>query len=218
MDDRYEGFNDYDHAYDVQNVLGDQVFQEAIAKSSYGRRPKSSMSRLGIIPVATSSSRINSIISSHRSGTGADTMNGVMLRSSIGSRRGIDASVPMTAVRGAGYSSAGRGISFNPLKMKMAEKSPEMGHEEKCRQMEQKVNELLKESIFAWEKGDMKQALEKAKEAGRRERTIVKMREQLSILEQLNLDLTFTVLFNLAHQVYVVIKFNFNYINRIYTK
>ncbi|VDM08134.1 unnamed protein product [Wuchereria bancrofti] len=201
MDDRYEGFNDYDHAYDVQNVLDDQVFQEAIAKSSYGRRPKSSMSRLGIIPVATPSNRVNSIISSHRLGTGAaDTMNGVMLRSSIGSRRGIEANVPMTAVRGAGYSSAGRGISFNPLKMKMAEKSPEISHEEKCRQMEQKVNELLKESIFAWEKGDMKQALEKAKEAGRRERTIVKMREQLSILEQLNLDLTFTVLFNLAHQ------------------
>ncbi|EJD75140.1 OSM-5 protein [Loa loa] len=84
--------------------------------------------------------------------------------------------------------------------MSMTEKPPEKSNEEKCRQMEQKVNELLKESIFAWEKGDMKQALEKAKEAGRRERTIVKMREQLSIVEQLNLDLTFTVLFNLAHQ------------------
>ncbi|MCP9260493.1 Intraflagellar transport protein 88 [Dirofilaria immitis] len=46
----------------------------------------------------------------------------------------------------------------------------------------------------------MSKALEKAKEAGRRERTIVKIREQLSTTEQLNLDLTFTVLFNLAHQ------------------
>ncbi|KAM3720930.1 Intraflagellar transport protein [Dirofilaria immitis] len=198
MDDRYEGFNDYDHAYDIQNFLDDQIFQESVTKSSYGRRPKSSTSRLGVVPVATSINRINNVISSHRSGT--DTITGFMLRSSIGSRHAIEPSVPMTAVRGAGYSSAGRGISFNPLKMSVTEKPPEISNEEKCRQMEQKVNELLKESIFAWEKGDMKQALEKAKEAGRRERTIVKIREQLSTTEQLNLDLTFTVLFNLAHQ------------------
>ncbi|VDM98703.1 unnamed protein product, partial [Onchocerca ochengi] len=67
MDDRYEGFNDYDHAYDVQNVLDDQIFQEAVAKSSYGRRPKSSMSRQGAVHV----NRINSLVSNHRSG--ADT-------------------------------------------------------------------------------------------------------------------------------------------------
>ncbi|VDO82603.1 unnamed protein product [Onchocerca flexuosa] len=64
---------------------------------------KSSMSRQGFVHV----NRINNPVSSHRSGT--DTMNGIMLRSSIGSRRGIEPSVPMTAVRGAGYSSAGRG-------------------------------------------------------------------------------------------------------------
>ncbi|VBB35177.1 unnamed protein product [Acanthocheilonema viteae] len=198
MDDRYEGFNDYNHAYDVQNVLNDEVFQEAVAKSNYGRRTKN------LTSVTTPINRANSVISSHRSGT--DTMGGIMLQSSIGSRRGIEPSVPMTAIRSAGYSSAGRGTSFNPLKMSITEKSPEISNEEKCRQIEQKVNELLKESIFAWEKGDMKQikclqALEKAKEAGRRERTIIRMREQLSIIEQLNLDLTFTVLFNLAHQV-----------------
>lgn len=51
------------------------------------------------------------------------------------------------------------GASFNPLKMSMAEKPPEISNEEKCRQIEQKVNELLKESIFAWEKGDMKQVI-----------------------------------------------------------
>lgn len=53
-------------------------------------------------------------------------MGGIMLRSSIGSRRGIEPSVPMTAVRGAGYSSAaGRGaentsyakISFYTIKI-----------------------------------------------------------------------------------------------------
>ncbi|MCP9260507.1 Sua5/YciO/YrdC/YwlC family protein [Dirofilaria immitis] len=108
MDDRYEGFNDYDHAYDIQNFLDDQIFQESVTKSSYGRRPKSSTSRLGVVPVATSINRINNVISSHRSGT--DTITGFMLRSSIGSRHAIEPSVPMTAVRGAGYSSAGRGM------------------------------------------------------------------------------------------------------------
>ncbi|VDN27636.1 unnamed protein product, partial [Gongylonema pulchrum] len=49
--------------------------------------------------------------------------------------------------------------------MNVTEKPPDESNEEKCRQMEKKVNELLKESIFAWEKGQMKQALEKAKEA-----------------------------------------------------
>uniref|UniRef100_A0A0R3RLT3 ELKS/RAB6-interacting/CAST family member 2 n=1 Tax=Elaeophora elaphi TaxID=1147741 RepID=A0A0R3RLT3_9BILA len=135
MDDRYEGFNDYDHAYDVQKGL---------------------MSHLDIMSAATPVSRANSVISSHRS-TG--TTANVMLRSSISSRRGVEPSVPMTAVRSAGYSSASRGTSFNPLKMSMAEKAPKISNEEKCRQLEQKVNELLKESIFAWEKGDMKQVI-----------------------------------------------------------
>ncbi|VDK41377.1 unnamed protein product, partial [Anisakis simplex] len=39
MENRYEGFNDYDHAYDPQNVFGDKVFQQAVARSSHGRRP-----------------------------------------------------------------------------------------------------------------------------------------------------------------------------------
>ena len=37
------------------------------------------------------------------------------------------------------------------------------------------------------------QALEKAKEAGRKERMLCKQREQASLTEQLNLDLTYCV-------------------------
>ena len=37
------------------------------------------------------------------------------------------------------------------------------------------------------------QALEKAKEAGRKERMLVRQREQLSAGEQINLDLTYSV-------------------------
>jgi hypothetical protein len=44
--------------------------------------------------------------------------------------------------------------------------------------------------------------LEKAKEAGRKERAAVKLREQHGVTET-NLDLTYMVLFNLAHQVQI---------------
>uniref|UniRef100_A0A915BR99 Tetratricopeptide repeat-like domain-containing protein n=1 Tax=Parascaris univalens TaxID=6257 RepID=A0A915BR99_PARUN len=181
-------------------VLGDKVFQQAVARSSYGRRPKSSMrlTSSSMMRLATSSNRINTSTSGLR---GLTTTMNTMTRSSLASRSGTDAARPMTAVRAAGYTSAGgRGSSFDPMKMSLAEKPPDESNEEKCRQMEKKVNDLLKESVLAWEKGEMKQALDKAKEAGRKERAAVKMREQLSVVDQLNLDLTFTVLFNLAHQ------------------
>ena len=59
--------------------------------------------------------------------------------------------------------------------------------------LEKKVAELLEDSIFQYEKRDFRQALEKAKEAGRKERAAVKLREQLGLIEQVNLDLTFSV-------------------------
>lgn len=66
--------------------------------------------------------------------------------------------------------------------------------------MENKVMEMLRESMLASEKKKFKEALDKAKEAGRRERAVVKHREQQGLVEMMNLDLTFTVLFNLAQQ------------------
>ncbi|KIH63083.1 tetratricopeptide repeat protein [Ancylostoma duodenale] len=83
--------------------------------------------------------------------------------------------------------------------------------------MERRVMDMLKESLFAAERRSFKevtipivstrvhqtggfQALDKAKEAGRRERAVVKYREQQGVVESMNIDLTFTVLFNLAQQ------------------
>jgi intraflagellar transport protein 88 len=48
--------------------------------------------------------------------------------------------------------------------------------------------------------GDHDAALEKAKEAGKRERLLCKQREQNNLSDQINMDLTFAVCFNLAHQ------------------
>lgn len=42
--------------------------------------------------------------------------------------------------------------------------------------------------------------MEKAKEAGKRERLLCKQREQANLADQINGDLTFAVCFNLAHQ------------------
>ncbi|KAE9419692.1 hypothetical protein Angca_005010 [Angiostrongylus cantonensis] len=66
--------------------------------------------------------------------------------------------------------------------------------------MEQRVMDMLKESLFAAERRNLKEARYKAKEAGRRERAVVKFREQQGVVESMNIDLTFTVLFNLAQQ------------------
>ncbi|KAG8524695.1 Intraflagellar transport protein 88, partial [Galemys pyrenaicus] len=82
-----------------------------------------------------------------------------------------------------------------PLEVKN-EDSPE----EKIRQLEKKVNELVEESCVANSCGDLKLALEKAKDAGRKERVLVRQREQVTTPENINLDLTYSVLFNLASQ------------------
>jgi intraflagellar transport protein 88 len=66
--------------------------------------------------------------------------------------------------------------------------------------MEKKVNVLLEESIEANSRGDYQLALDKAKEASKKERMLCKQREQMSLTDQINLDLTYSVLFNLASQ------------------
>jgi intraflagellar transport protein 88 len=68
--------------------------------------------------------------------------------------------------------------------------------------MEKRVKTLVHESCLAAKNGDIKLALEKAKEAGKRERQIAKQKEQANIADQVNLDLTYFVLFNLANQYF----------------
>lgn len=72
--------------------------------------------------------------------------------------------------------------------------------EEVIKGLEKKVNQLIEDSAFAAEEGKLQLALDKAKDAGKKERQLSKQREQLNIGDQLNLDLTYCVLFNLANQ------------------
>jgi intraflagellar transport protein 88 len=50
------------------------------------------------------------------------------------------------------------------------------------------------------EQGDYQTALEKSKEAGKRERLLCKHREQAGLGDQMNVELTFAVCFNLGYQ------------------
>lgn len=118
---------------------------------------------------------------------------------------------PMTSNRSAGYT-AGKvqaatgvpgGEPFDPLPEKAAkplQKKAELSPEEKLREMEREIHRLVEESALTREKGEVAQALEKAKEAGKRERQLCRLRDQQGMLEQLNVDLTYAVCLNLAIQ------------------
>lgn len=83
-------------------MYDDKEFLQAVARSSHGRRPATAsrgpLPSTGAVPAT-------------RGGGGVErvrTTNMMALRSSVGSRRGGEVARPMTAVRAAGYTSAGR--------------------------------------------------------------------------------------------------------------
>uniref|UniRef100_A0A1I7XHN3 TPR_REGION domain-containing protein n=1 Tax=Heterorhabditis bacteriophora TaxID=37862 RepID=A0A1I7XHN3_HETBA len=158
INDPYGGFDDYEHAYDTQHLAQDLSFKQAVARSSYGRRPVSYANKLlSIMNARWYNKRTMNLIIKH----------------------------PM----------------FYATEMaKAAEGKNAESAEQKCKEMEHRVMDMLKESLFAGERRNYKEALDKAKEAGRRERAVVKYREQQGVVEAMNIDLTFTVLFNLAQQ------------------
>ncbi|XP_061143593.1 intraflagellar transport protein 88 homolog isoform X1 [Syngnathus typhle] len=195
-DDIYSGYNDYNPTFDTEELDNDVGFQEAV-RTSHGRRPPMTAK----VP-----------------GTAA---GGRPLPSSFGARMAMTSSIgrpmtgtvldgasrPMSAVRAAGFtSSQTRGSAFDPLGQSRGsapalEKKKEDLPEEKIKLLEKKVNELITESCMAQSMGNSQLALEKAKEAERKERVLVRQREQQSdSAEQINIDLTYAVLLNLANQ------------------
>ena len=120
---------------------------------------------------------------------------------------------PMTSVQAAGYNSDPStrvGQQFDPSGMAGASRGPapplqkksESSTEEKLKDMERQVNALIEESAFEAAKGDSgtPTALEKAKEAAKKERVLCKQREAAGLVDQINIDLTYSVCFNLANQ------------------
>ncbi|KAJ8409908.1 hypothetical protein AAFF_G00209490 [Aldrovandia affinis] len=194
-DDLYSGYNDYNPTFDSEELDNDAGFQQAV-RTSHGRRPpmtaKFPGTAIGGRALGTSfGSRVPIASSMGRPMTGA-VQDG--------------AARPMTAVRAAGYSSAmTRGSTFDPLGQSKGPAPPleaknEDTPEEKMKVLERKVNDLIEESCMAHGRGDLQLSLEKAKEAGRKERALVRQREQTGTADTINLDLTYSVLFNLANQ------------------
>uniref|UniRef100_A0A8C5E5C9 Intraflagellar transport 88 n=1 Tax=Gouania willdenowi TaxID=441366 RepID=A0A8C5E5C9_GOUWI len=175
-DDLYSGYNDYNPTFDSEELENDVGFQQAV-RTSYGRRPpvtaKFPGTAIGARPLA----------------------------SSFGVSDG--AARPMTAVRAAGYtSSLTRGMTFDPLGQSRGPAPPleaknENTPEEKIKILEKKVNDLVKESCIAHSMGSSEL---KAKEAGRKDRALVKQKELSGKPEQINLDTRYSVLLNLANQ------------------
>ncbi|KAI1722263.1 tetratricopeptide repeat domain-containing protein [Ditylenchus destructor] len=231
-DDPYGGFNDYDHAYDLENIYNDKEFVQAVSRSSYGRRPITGARATAVTPAtngvvvpplfrygmppSAAGGRFSGAQSRMMTGAGPGA-TALGPRSALASRMrtGTTSAVnrPMTAVRAAGYTSAGRKSTFEGVKGAHGVKSEDrykvvlrltllkcyFSSNEKVRKQEAAVNELLKESVYAADQKNFKKALEKAKEAGRKERAAVKFRT-LHNLGEPNLDLTLVVLINLAQQ------------------
>mmetsp|Transcript_105595 Transcript_105595/g.340535 ORF Transcript_105595/g.340535 Transcript_105595/m.340535 type:complete len:827 (+) Transcript_105595:79-2559(+) len=122
--------------------------------------------------------------------------------------RSTETARPMTSNRAAGYTAAPKkqGV-FDPMNQgdtggpaKPLEKKIELSPEEKLREMEKEIHRLVEESAITREQGNLREALEKGKEAGKKERQLCRLREQQNLLDQLNVDLTYAVCLNLAIQ------------------
>jgi len=128
-------------------------------------------------------------------------------RGGFGGRGGTETARPMTSNRAAGYTAANKaGKVFDPMGQgdkgpaKPLEKKAELSPEEKLREMEKEIHRLVEESAVTREQGNCREALEKGKEAGKKERQLCRLREQHNLLDQLNVDLTYAVCLNLAIQ------------------
>jgi intraflagellar transport protein 88 len=124
---------------------------------------------------------------------------------------GLSEARPMTSVSGAGFQSKskkeGQPGGFDPLNMNkgaaapLAEKSDNSA-EDKAKEMEKNVHRLIEASAEAISVKDMRRGLEKAKEAGKAERSLCKFRDSKGLSDQISLELTFAVTFNIANAYY----------------
>lgn len=79
------------------------------------------------------------------------------------------------------------------------EEKKEKSEEENFKEIEEEVHRLLEDSASCKVKKDLNGALQKAKEAASKEKKIRQLRENKGSLDQVNIDLTFYVFYNLAN-------------------
>ncbi|XP_061648468.1 intraflagellar transport protein 88 homolog isoform X2 [Phyllopteryx taeniolatus] len=198
-DDLYSGYNDYNPLFDCKELENDVSFQEAI-KSSHGKRAHLQPSSGHFADSTTGGRPLTSSSGSHT------PMPSSVSRPITAAAQQSGAARPISAISAAGYSSSPtRCPTFDPLGQSRGpapplEEKKDDTPEEKIKLLEKKVNDLITESCMAQSMGNSQLALEKAREAERMERTLERQREQSGNAEQVNVDLTYAVLLNLANQ------------------
>lgn len=106
------------------------------------------------------------------------------MRTGVGAAAGGDAR-PMTSVQGAGFSSKPTGGKFNPMGAAGAAGGPppplaekeDSSPTDKAKAMERRVHDLIESAALAQTKGEAVMALERAREAGRKERQLTRFRD-----------------------------------------
>uniref|UniRef100_A0A8C5BUG5 Intraflagellar transport 88 homolog n=1 Tax=Gadus morhua TaxID=8049 RepID=A0A8C5BUG5_GADMO len=196
-DDIYSGYNDYNATFDSEELDNDEGFQQAV-RTSHGRRPpvrslQSNYSQYDIM------ARIPLASSLGRPVTGAiqvrETLTFFLCNLCL-SFIHHDTDLPQPSFSGTTFDPLGQSKGPAPPLEARNDDTPE----EKIKILEKRVNELIAESCIAHSQGSLQLALEKAKEAGRKERALVRQREQSGNADHINPDLTYAVLFNLANQ------------------
>lgn len=217
LDDIYEGFDNFTNNVTTETIFSDARIQTAMKTASKGRRPVIGKPTVALGMPGSVQRLTSTQFGRLRTGLfGGDRplATGETPASSAGNR-------PMTSVRAAGFSSNLRrtsAIGLGRYNLDLSNQSGrpdgaavdvvvppleqnfEENQEAQIKEMEKKVTALFEESCLAAADGDYSLALERAKEAGRKERVLVRQREQLGIADQINLDLTYSVLFNLANR------------------
>ena len=162
-DDLYEGFN---YSIDVNPVpqtgFNPTGYQPAAGSLASGRPPQSSLGGRMM------------------TGAGGPPMSRMMTGQGGGSE-----ARPMTSVSGAGFTSKGATQkTFDPMGVANRGPAPALAvksdnsPEDMAKEMEKQVNGLIEKSADAAVKNDLTDALERAKEAGKKERQLCKHREQ----------------------------------------
>ena len=192
-----------DHLYDFNGGGGESKFGGGMPLSSMSRGPGTSAGRPLVSSMGGGGGRGSVPMSRMGLTTGAS-----------GTGAGGGEARPMTSVSGAGYQGSAKdsqsrasGGSFDPLALgkgpaaPLAEKS-ENSADDKAKDMEKNVHRLIEASAEMIASKDLRGALEKAKEAGKAERALCKFRESKNLNDQINLDLTYAICFNLANAYY----------------
>lgn len=125
------------------------------------------------------------------------------LQSRAGLQTGMKGeSRPLTSNRAAKFQNklGAQDSAAQNLTTKVDFNKKEQTPEENFRKLEREVNQLVEDSAALSVKGNHPEALEKAKEAVNKEKQLRRLRENSGTADQINPDLTFCVLFNLANQ------------------